>query len=177
MIPTPRRIALLAIVLAATALPWLVQPRAQTRNDNVLPALLVEVKGLRAAMEQMASVNAQSQLLVGRLQLQEGRINGTVRRLDTVRDALRDARGDLEEAQRTLKMLESPDKKPEGLAAIATMFLKPEDAERAVASQQARVTRLEQEEAQLTQQIAVDQATWTDISRRLEELERSLVKR
>jgi len=166
-----------AVILALTIGSWFVPARAQTRSEDVLPALLVEVKGLRAAMEQLASVNAQSQLLIGRLQLQEGRINATVRRLDTVRDALRNARGDLEEAQAMLKALENPDKKPEGLAAIATMFMKPEDAQRSVASKQAAVARLEQEELQLNQQIAVDQASWTEISRRLEELERSLAKR
>ena len=171
------RLAVPALVLAITIGSWFAPTRAQTRSDDVLPALLVEVKGLRAAMEQMASTGARSQLLVGRLQLQEARVNGTIRRLDSVRDALGDARNDLEQAQVTLKMLENPAEKREGLAAFATMFLKPEDGRRAVAEKQSKVTRLEQEEAQLTNQIAVDQANWTEISRRLEELERSLVKR
>ena len=66
------------------------------RTDDVLPALLVEVKGLRAAMEQMAGAGPRVQLFVGRLQLQEGRITGMIRRLDTVRDQLVTARRELE---------------------------------------------------------------------------------
>ena len=181
------RLAVPALVLGVTIGSWFVPafakptadtpPAAQSRSEDVLPALLVEVRGLRAAMEQMASTGARSQLLVGRLQLQEGRINATIRRLDAIRDALGPARQEHEKAQTTLRMLEKPDPDAEGLAALATMFLKPEDGQRAVAERQATVTRLEQEEAQLVKQIAADQASWTEISRRLEELELTLSKR
>jgi hypothetical protein len=74
----------------------------------VLPALLVEVKGLRAAMEQMAGAGPRVQLFVGRLQLQEDGIAGMVRRLDTVRDTLASARRELE-AQERQKMTRSRD--------------------------------------------------------------------
>ena len=51
-------------------------------------ALLTEVRGLRHAMEQMAAAGPRVQLALGRLQLQEQRVNTLVRRLETVRDAL-----------------------------------------------------------------------------------------
>ena len=51
-------------------------------SQDTLAALLVEVRGLRAAMEQMASVGPSIQLAMGRLQLQEQRINTLVRRAD-----------------------------------------------------------------------------------------------
>jgi hypothetical protein len=54
-----------------------------SRRD-VLPALLVEVRGLRAAMEQMASAGPRIQLFVSRLQLQEARVNAMARRLDEI---------------------------------------------------------------------------------------------
>ena len=77
-------IAVAAAVLIAGCL-WgeRVPIRAQqpASGTDVLPALLTEVKGLRAAMEQLASANAQAQLLVGRLQLQETRMNGMIRDL------------------------------------------------------------------------------------------------
>src|SRR4051794_10708475 len=57
-------------------------------NEEVLPALLAEVRGLRAAMEQMASAGPRIQLFATRLQLQETRMNGMVRRLDSVRESL-----------------------------------------------------------------------------------------
>ena len=85
-----KRVAILGVILAAIVLGggWRPTAAQAPRNEDVLPALLTEVRGLRAAMEQLASANAQSQLLVGRLQLQETRMNGMIRRLDTVRDNL-----------------------------------------------------------------------------------------
>src|SRR5437763_8879624 len=64
---------------------------------DVLPALLVEVRGLRAAMEQMASAGPRIQLSVARLQLQEGRINTMLRRLEGVHDSLSTAQRELAE--------------------------------------------------------------------------------
>ena len=166
-----------ALVLGIAIGSWFVPARAQSRNDDVLPALLVEVKGLRAAMEQMVSNGARSQLLVGRLQLQEARLNGMIRRLDEVRDALEEARGDLEDAQAKLKTLEAPDSESQGLAGLTKMFLKPEDVQREIAGRQATIARLQTEEAHLMQQIAADQGRWTEVSQRLDELERALAKR
>ncbi len=62
-------------------------PAAQ--GQDVLPALLVEVRGLRAAMEAMASSGPRVQLALGRLQLQEQRVNNLLRRLETARAASR----------------------------------------------------------------------------------------
>ena len=67
---------LVTLILAAGA--FAVRGSAQSQQpsgQDVLAALLQEVKGLRAAMEQMATSNAHAQLLVGRLQLQESRMN------------------------------------------------------------------------------------------------------
>lgn len=51
-------------------------------NADVLTQLLTEVRGLRAAMEHMASSGPRVQLALGRLQLQEQRIDSTLRRLE-----------------------------------------------------------------------------------------------
>ena len=61
------------------------QTRTVTPEGDVLPALLVEVRGLRAAMEQMAAAGPRVQLALGSVQLQEQRINNLIRRLDEVR--------------------------------------------------------------------------------------------
>jgi len=173
-----RSLAVPGVVLALALTSWFAPARAQTRNDEVLPALLTELKGLRAAMEQMASAGARSQLLVGRLQVQESRINGMIRRLDTVRDSLLPARRELEKGQAELKALQAPAGSEEGLAAFAKLFApKEEDFQRELAARQVAVSKLESEEAQLLQQIAVEQNTWTELSRRLDDLEKSLVRR
>jgi DNA repair exonuclease SbcCD ATPase subunit len=177
------RFALPVLVITIAVASWFVPARAQAPSHDLVPALLQEVKGLRAAMEQMASVSAHSQLLVGRLQLQEGRITSMTRRLDTVRDALAEARHELEESQNQLTSLQTPQppgaEKEQGLAALIKSFgfVKIEDVQREVASRQETVNRLATEEQQLTQQITAEQARWVDINQRLDELERTLAKK
>src|SRR6187200_1790790 len=100
------RVVLVA-VLVVTSAAWVgrmegaparpAQPAAQTRD--VLPELLTEVKGLRAALEQMASAGPRIQLFASRLQLQETRINNLLRRLDTVRDRIAEAQREMARLQ------------------------------------------------------------------------------
>jgi len=149
----------------------------QPSNADVLPALLAEVKGLRAAMEQMSSAGPRVQLFVGRLQLQETRMNGMIRRLDTVRDSLASARRELEGLKSAQKMMEGDD---EGKAPGEPR----EDfgpilggMKQQAAAAEANINRLAAEEAQLTQELSVEQARWVDINQRLDELERALAKR
>src|SRR4029077_15095166 len=82
------------------------QAATAPKNEDVLPALLVEVKGVRAAMEQMASAGPRIQLFVSRLQLQEGRMNNMIKRLDSVRENLAAAQRELENGQETVKRFE-----------------------------------------------------------------------
>src|SRR5215510_13098041 len=93
------RRGLVAGLLLAAAVSVSAQPNGPSKTEDVLPALLTEVRGLRAAMEQMASAGPRVQLFVSRLQLQESRINSMARRLDTVRDELAKARHELQSAQ------------------------------------------------------------------------------
>ena len=72
--------------------------RATATPPDVLAALLIEVRGLRAAMEQMASAGPRVQLALGRLQLQEQRVNAVVRRLE-------DAKTNLVQSQKGLEAL------------------------------------------------------------------------
>src|SRR5262249_1927178 len=160
-----RKYLAVAAVITAIAIGSLWRPAAAQGkgSDDVLPALLVEVKGLRTAIEQMASGSTQAQLLVGRLQLQEGRITSMIRRLDTVRDSLVTARREYSQIQGSLLMLQKDD-----LSA---------GVKAQVAAAKANVDRLAAEEMQLTADIAAEQALWVAINQRLDELERTLAKR
>jgi predicted nuclease with TOPRIM domain len=178
--------AALAIVIAASA--FAVRAFAQApafaaerrfgeagSQSDILPALLQEVHGLRAAMEQMATSNAHAQLLVGRLQLQEGRMNGMIRRLDTIRDERAKAQTEYDQIRGSLQMLENqhepgevPEQDKEGLLAGLKQH---------VTAVKANVDRLGAEEAQLTSDLTAEQGRWIDINQRLDELERSLGKR
>jgi len=170
--------AIAAVVLIGGCL-WAegVPVRAQqtSTGNDVLPALLTEVKGLRAAMEQMASGSTQAQLLVGRLQLQEGRLTSMIRRLDTVRDTLAAARTQYNQLQGSVQMLQKDDEpggdNKDGLTGILA-GLKSQ-----VGAAKGNVDRLAAEEMQLTADIASEQQRWIAINQRLDELERTLAKR
>ena len=172
---TTRAAAVLStgLVLAAVVGGWRPAAAQAVRSDDVLPALLVEVKGLRAAMEQMAGSSARAQVLIGRLQLQEGRIAGMIRRLDTVRDELAGAKRQYEQLAGSVKFLNDkspsdPGGEPEGVL---------DGLKSQLTAAKANVERLAAEEAQLTNDVAAEQARWIDINQRLDELERSLGKR
>jgi chromosome segregation ATPase len=164
--------ALLAVVTVRSS------PAAQTvsSNQDTLAALLVEVRGLRAAMEQMASVGPSIQLAMGRLQLQEQRISTLVRRADTLHDALVAAQrraGELQDQltrdQRGLETVTDAQRRSEMEAVLPVMK---QELSRATAE----VQRLQAEEADAASQVASEQARWSEINQRLEELDRALAR-
>ena len=149
---------------------------AQTpRNEDVLPALLTEVKGLRVAIEQMTSSGTQAQLLLGRLQLQETRVTSMLRRLDTVRDSLSGARREYDQLNRTMQMLDKDEETPNGMPGDKQDNLA--GLKNQAAASKNNLDRLTAEELQLTADIAGEQARWVDISQRLDALERQLARK
>jgi chromosome segregation ATPase len=160
------------------ALVYAGQAAPAAKNEDVLPALLAEVRGLRAAMEQMASAGPRVQLFVSRLQLQEGRISAMIRRLDSVRENLASEQHELANAQEGIKRFESE------LASGTAAGQQREELQQAVprwrrevTERRATVARLTAEETQLTAELTAEQGRWTDINQRLDELERTLSKR
>ena len=167
--------AVIALIGGAFGARAFAQAQAPAAGTDVLPALLQEVKGLRAAMEQMAASNAQAQLLIGRLQLQESRMNSMIRRLDTVRDEHAKAQVNYDHIKGSLQMLEGdhpPNDMPAGERDNVLGGLKHE-----LESAKAAVDRWAAEESQLTADLTGEQGRWIDINQRLDELERSLGKR
>ena len=149
---------------------------ASTHQDT-LAALLVEVRGLRAAMEQMASVGPSIQLAMGRLQLQEQRISTLVRRADGVRDELVAAHkqtGELQDrlrnGQRELDANPEAQRRSELQAWMA-------DLKQQLARATAEIQRLQTEESEAAAQVSSEQARWAEINQRLEELDRALARR
>jgi len=164
------------VAAAAAGASWRPAAAQAVRNEDVLPALLTEVKGLRAAMEQMASGSTQAQLLVGRLQLQEGRLTSMIRRLDTVRDSLATARREYDQMQGALGIL-GKDDEPGNTAKEHDMEGVLAGLKTQIAASKANVDRLAAEEIQLTTDITAEQQRWIAINQRLDELERALAKR
>ena len=150
---------------------------SKPQEPEVLSALLTEVRGLRQAMEQMAAAGPRVQLALGRLQLQEQRVNTMIRRLETLRDTIAKAEKDLETTQGQMatwgsmfgsmfKTDGAPDDKNPLSAMVAA-------GKKAIAAEMADIQRLQAEEAQLQQQIVAEQGRWGEINKALEDLERA----
>jgi chromosome segregation ATPase len=145
--------------------------------SDVLSALLIEVRGLRNAMEQMAAAGPRVQLALGRLQLQEQRINNLARRLDSIRVSITEAQEDREKSEmmaRDLQRASGEHRDAEGQQEIAQELKK---WRARLARAEADVRRLTAEEAMLPQEIAAEQNRWSEINQRLEELDRGLGRR
>lgn len=90
---TRNRVTLMTVaaVLAIAAVPAGPVRGHERPAGDLTTALLVEMRGLRAAIEQLASSNARIQLAIGRLQIQEQRVNALLRQQAEVRLRLSDA--------------------------------------------------------------------------------------
>jgi chromosome segregation ATPase len=145
-------------------------------NQDTVAALLVEVRGLRAAMEQMASVGPSIQLAMGRLQLQEQRINTLVRRADSLREALASAHkraAELQDRVGNLQRALEGSAEPVHRSSIEDQLpIVKQDLARATAE----VQRLQTEESYAAAQVASEQARWAEINQRLEDLDRTLAR-
>lgn len=148
--------------------------QAVSSNQDTLAALLVEVRGLRAAMEQMASAGPRVQLGLGRLQMQEQRVNTLVRRAQDLRrqiaeteGSISNARHNLEGFQAELERNANPDKRNDLEGAVSMM-------KHQIAQRTPELQRLQTEEADVSSQVLMEQSRWTEINQRLEDLERAL---
>ena len=151
------------------------QTRTVTPEGDVLPALLVEVRGLRAAMEQMAAAGPRVQLALGRVQLQEQRINNLIRRLDEVRLTLGGAQANYDHLRQASRMLEEGLRNPAADGPPAEQL---KEQQVAVAQQftaaQTTLQRAIADEAAMASELATEQARWTDLNQRMEALEATL---
>ena len=154
--------------------------QAQRPQDDVLSALLTEVRGLRQAMEQMASAGPRVQLALGRLQLQEQRLNTMLRRLENVRDSTAGAERAVQQIQSELARMQENVKAAEAGGDprdVGALNYEMRQIRRQLALAQQDLQRWQGEEAQLQQQIGTEQGRWSEINRTLEDLERALGKR
>jgi chromosome segregation ATPase len=165
-----------AVLLATAGASFRAEPAAQ--NPDAIKELLVEVRGLRAAMEQLASAGPRVQLVFGRLQLQEQRINDQLRKADVVRTQL--AKTQEEEAAQRSQIQRYEE-------ALQRGALPPEerkDLEESLPQMRKHLSTLvlevqkfQVEDANLASLISTEQNRWTDINRTLDELDRALTRR
>ena len=168
--------ALVAAVFCGGFAAARVQTQSPAASYDILPALLAEVRGLRAAMEHMAAGGARVQLALGRVQLQEQRLNAAIRRLEETRTRLTQLQRMSADQQDQLAMMETAIKENrEGLPAEreqVEQMLK--HHRRQIARSAAEVQQLTLDEAALANDVVNEQARWNEYNVRLEELERTL---
>ena len=148
----------------------------QPQSQDVMSALLVEVRGLRAAMERMASAGPRVQLAMGQLQLQEQRVTAMLRRLDTIRDQKTNAEREVTDMRSRVEQVEETADRAEDPKARKQAALEVQEVKRMVERSGTDLQRFAAEEAELSNAIAAEQSRWADINRRLEELERALTQ-
>ena len=174
--PGARKLAAAALVGAALGAAWPAAGLAQ--SPDVLSALLAEVRGLRAAMEQVASSGTRAQLLLGRLQLQEQRVNALNSRIDAVRNAMADNEQAVAAMEDDIRRAADP-AQIQGLPPDRQRELEAglKELKREQTRRQTEIQRLQQAEASLAQELSLEQGRWNDFNRTLEELERSLARK
>jgi hypothetical protein len=158
------------------------QPGRQA--EDIMPALLAEVRGLRAAMEQMASAGARVQLALGRLQMQEQRVNNVIRRLDEVRNRLSAVQRQASEQQDRSAGIEAGLKDitarggtrvaGENGPSLEELQQVAQSIRNELAQTTLEVQRLLAEEATLANDVVSEQSRWTALNQQLEEIERAL---
>ena len=147
-------------------------------QEDVLPALLVEVRGLRAAMEQMASVGPRVQLALGRVQLQEQRVNNLLRRLEESRTHLTEAQRNYDRLQQEQQNLAAMirDPRPDGPPVTELQNMQ-RAGQQELERLSTEVQRMTAEATTLDADLATEQGRWIDLNQRMETLEQSLIRR
>jgi hypothetical protein len=91
-------VGVIAAALGAMTTVLAAQAVRPPQTDDTTRALLVEVRGLRIAMERLAMTGPRAQLAFGRLQIQEQRITNLTSQLETLKDRMRgDAVGEFKD--------------------------------------------------------------------------------
>jgi chromosome segregation ATPase len=154
------------------------QDAASRPEDAVLPALLVEVRGLRAAMEEMASAGPRVQLALGRVQLQEQRVNLQLRRIEDIRGKAAGAQQTYDRLRDGLRGIEEALKNPRpGGPPVEELQANERDLRHELARASSELQRLSADEIAAAGELANEQARWSDLNQRMDALENSLVRR
>ena len=151
--------------------------RQSRQEPDTIGALLNEVRGLRVAIEQLAATGPRVQLAMGRLQMQEQRIDALGKRHIEVRDRREETEGELARLKQMIASNENTVRTSTTPAARAQAEAEGEMVRNMVGDLTAKLQRLQAEEAAIAQDVSVEQAQWTEISRRLDELDRLLNRR
>ena len=145
------------------------------RSPATLNDLLAEMRGLRADVNQSSSATVRAQLLVGRLQLQEARINTLGRDLTDIRQRLTGQTTALarlrEETNRVEESVRTGDFPAAERPTIERML---KDRQSNLLRTQRDDQAMRTQEAEIAALLAAEQGRWMEFNTRLDDLERAL---
>jgi hypothetical protein len=163
----------LAVVFAA--LPFTASVRGQEpRRPDVFDTLLVEVRALRGAIEQMASASARVQLAMGRLQIQEQRVNTLSRQLYDVRQSLAGVERQRIEREAELADLEGVLPTTSDKGERQAIVQRVGELKTILSAGMGGLQRLRSEEAELAGVVSTEQGRWTELNQQLDALDQTL---
>lgn len=167
------------MLAAAVGMAWALPAIAQNAggSPDTLSALLAEVHALRVAMERATSTTPQIQLLAARLTVQNDRVSRAMRDADAAHEELDKLLAETSAVTARVAQLEeavSRETEPERVKQLRAEQL---NLKSALDGFPAQETRLRARDSELATLVAVEQAQWVELNRRLDDLERDLAGR
>jgi hypothetical protein len=143
-------------------------------ESGQLKELVSEVRALRLAIERAAASTSQSQLLLGRVQLQENRLATLSRQYQEARGRTADAQMAQAELERDFQRVQAAFESTTSLEERRALEDRVVQLKRQVANQQARTAQMRADELGAADVLAAEQQRWADFNQRLEGIERTL---
>jgi chromosome segregation ATPase len=169
-------LVIMTVILAGAA--FVARVPAQQQTVSVQTELLAEVRMLRQSIEMLTGVNARVQIVFGRLQLQEQRVEAAAKRLDMARLQASAVMQRLTDATDHIKALEGgindTRRKPEQIEQMQSELRVGRRELERIEAERLRLTAEETDAAGVLNQ---EQGRWSDLNRQLDELERILSPR
>lgn len=161
----------LLVIMAGASIALFGQTPVPLVSDG---ALLSEIRGLRADINTALSANVRAQVFVGRLQLQEQRLNTLMAQLTAVRNSLASMTSD------RLRMVERAESLGNALTDSRVSEQRREiegalqEAKRELSALDASRQQLVAQEVDLSAQLATEQGRWNYFNDSLDQIEASL---
>jgi predicted nucleic acid-binding Zn-ribbon protein len=161
------------VVLGAFAFGASVRGQEPARQD-VMGTLLVEVRALRGAIEQMTSATARVQLAVGRLQIQEQRFNTLSRQLFEMRQTLSRTEGEQSDLAGRVADLEAVLPQTADAGERQAIAQEIGQMRRNLSSGRDKLQKLRLDENELSAAVAAEQGRWSDLNQQLDAIDQTL---
>jgi chromosome segregation ATPase len=165
---------LFGVMLAAGGAALWAQPSSRPTVDASMTSLVAEVRALREAVERSSLITAQSQLVLGRLQLQEGRLATLGRQVTEARQRLNQAiRAEGDHAREVDRLTQAAERAASQEARDEAAAVLP-SLRRQLKELQAQTAQGRADEQAASGALAEEQNRWVDFNSRLEALERTI---